>query len=130
EACPQAYRGSTMRQSWLLLGFVLAVGGVAGGTRYSAAAAPLDGKVFRSVEKLTGGDHPNGTVNLIHREIRFKDRSFEWLHTDVISSGTCEFDARTGAVVIDGSKLQGSFDAKTGVLTWDGQKYGVAKGEK
>src|SRR5262249_23886348 len=36
EACPQAYRGSTMRQSWLLLGFVLAVGGVAGGTRYSA----------------------------------------------------------------------------------------------
>jgi hypothetical protein len=119
-----------MRQSWLLLGFVLAVGVVAGGTGYAAAADPLDGKVFLSVEKLTGGDHPDGTVSLIHWKIRFKDKSFTWLHTDVVSAGTYEFDDKTGAVVITGSGLQASLDARTGVLTWDGHKYEEVKAEK
>jgi hypothetical protein len=95
-----------------------------------AAADPLDGKVFRSVEKLTGGDRRDGTVNLIHWEVRFKGGSFTWLHTDVLSPGTYQFDAKTGAVVIKGSNLQASFDAKTGVLTWDGRKYEAARGEK
>src|SRR5262245_10021252 len=109
-----------MRQSSILLGFVLAMAIVACGHRHAAAADPLDGKVFRSVEKLTGGDRADGTVNLIHWEVRFKDKAFTWRHTDVLTPGTYEFDEKTGAVAIKGSGLKASFDAKAGVLTWDG----------
>src|SRR5262245_59728054 len=119
-----------MRQSWILLGVVVAIGVVASTAQYATAADPLDGKVFRSVEKLTGGERRDGTVNLIHWEIRFKDKSFTWLHTDVVSPGTYEFDAKTGAVVIKDSGLKASYEDKTGVLTWDGRKYEAAKPEK
>src|SRR5262245_43423828 len=119
-----------MKHPWILLGFVLAIVVMASGTRDAAAADPLDGKVFRSVEKLTGGERRDGTVNLIHWEIRFKDKSFTWLHTDVVSLGTYEFDAKTGAVVIKDSGLKASYEDKTGVLTWDGRKYEAAKPEK
>jgi hypothetical protein len=119
-----------MRQSWSLLGFVLALGIVASGTLCATAADPLDGKLFRSVEKLPGGERRDGTVVLIHWEMRFKDNSFSWRHTDVISTGTYEWDAKTSALVVSGSKIKASFDANTGVLTWDKQKYEVAKGEK
>jgi hypothetical protein len=119
-----------MKRSWVLLGFVLAVTVMAGGTPYAAAADPLDGKVFRSVEKLTGGDRRDGSVNRIHWEVRFKGNSFTWLHTDVLSRGTYEFDAETGAVTVKDSNLKASFDAKTGVLTWDGKKYEAVKPAK
>jgi hypothetical protein len=82
------------------------------------------------VEKLTGGDRRDGTVNLIHWEVRFKEGSFTWLHTDVLSPGTYELDARTGTLAIKGANLQASFDARTGVLTWDGRKYEEVKADK
>src|SRR5262249_55222462 len=95
--------------------------------RNAAAADSLDGKDFQSVEKLTGGDRRDGTVNRIHWKIRFKDGSFDWLHTDVVSHGTYEYDARTGAISIKGSNLKATFDAKTGILTWDNRKYEEVK---
>jgi hypothetical protein len=115
-----------MRCLSILLGLVLVVAtGMAGAQ--GLPADPLEGKTFRSVEKLTGGDRADGTVNQIHWEVRFKDKSFFWLHTDVISTGRYAFDARTGAVT-GGPKA--SFDAKTGVLTWDGRKYVAVKKDK
>jgi hypothetical protein len=119
-----------MRQLGILLGFVLATGVVASGTPYAAAADPLDGKVFRSADKLPGGERRDGTVVLIHWEIRFKDKAFSWRHTDVISTGSYEWGAQTGALVVSDSKVEASFDARTGVLTWDKQKYEVVKEEK
>jgi hypothetical protein len=113
-----------MKQSSILLGLVLAVGA------FAADTDPLDGKVFQSVEKLMGGERRDGSVNRIHWKIRFKERSFEWLHTDVISRGTYEFDAKTGALTIKDSKVKASFDAKTGELTWDGRKYKAEPGGK
>src|SRR5262245_57836970 len=101
-----------MKQSSILLGLVLAVGAFAADP--PAAANPLDGKVFQSVEKLTGGERRDGTVVKIHWKLHFKDRSYEWQHTDVVSRGTYEIDAKTGAITIKDSKVKASFDAKTG----------------
>ncbi|HEV3257459.1 MAG TPA: hypothetical protein VG013_11300 [Gemmataceae bacterium] len=117
-----------MRRLSILLGLVLAVGaGIAGAQE--VPADPLDGKTFRSVEKLPGGERRDGTVVQIHWEIRFKDRSFSWRHADVISTGTYAFDAKAGTVIVEGG-LKTSFDAKTGVLTWDERKYEYVKSEK
>jgi hypothetical protein len=91
-----------MKQSSMLLGLVLAVGAFAADP--PAAANPLDGKVFQSVEKLTGGERRDGSVTKTHWKIRFKERSFELRHTDVVSSGTYAFDAKTGAITIKDSK--------------------------
>jgi hypothetical protein len=110
------------------LGLVLAMGaGIAGAQ--GPAADPLDGKTFRSVEKLPGGERRDGTVNQIHWEIRFKDKSFSWLHYDKVATGTYLYDAKTGAVTAKGGR-EASFDAKTGILTWDKRKYAPVKGEK
>src|SRR5947207_10497684 len=116
-----------MKQTTILLGFFLAVGILAGGTRPAAAAEPLDGKVFRSVEKLVGGERRDGTINRVHWTIRFKGKSFEWQHTDVISRGTYEYDTKTGAIVLKDSGLKAQYDARTGVLTWDKRKYEEVK---
>src|SRR5262245_57528462 len=98
-----------MNKTSILLGFVLAVGMIAGSPRHADAGDPLDGKVFRSVDKLVGGERRDGTINRIHWTIRLKGQSFEWLHTDVISQGTYELDARTGSIVIKGSSLKASY---------------------
>lgn len=86
-------------------------------------ANPLEGKRFVSLEKLTGGDRPDGKINKIHWTIRFEAKSFQWLRTDVVSRGTYEYDAKTGAVKTDAAKAGGSYDSKTGILTWGGHKY-------
>jgi hypothetical protein len=114
-----------MRQS--VLAFVLSIVVLASGTQDATAADPLDGKVFRSVEKLTGGERRDGKVNLIHWEITFKGKSFSWLHTDVISTGTYELDEKTGAIKVSNPNVEASYDAKTGVLTWGKQKYNAVK---
>jgi hypothetical protein len=114
-----------MRQS--LLAFVLSLVALACGARCATAADPLDGKVFRSVEKLTGGERRDGKVNLIHWEITFKDRSFSWRHADVISRGTYELDQKTGTLKVSNPNVEASFDAKTGELTWGKQKYRAVK---
>src|SRR5262245_37268649 len=118
-----------MKLSSLLLVLVLAFGALAGGPT-AAAANPLDGKVFQSVEKLPGSERRDGSFDLIHWKISFKGESFEWRRSDTISVGTYKIDAKTGAVVIKDSDLKASFDAKTGVLTWGKQKYKVPKDEK
>jgi hypothetical protein len=91
------------------------------------ATNPLDGKRFLSLEKLTGGDRPDGTVTQIHWAVHFKGKSFSWRHHDVIVNGTYEFDAKTGTVKTDDKRITANFDAKTGILTWNKQKYKVAK---
>lgn len=87
------------------------------------APNPLDGKRFLSLEKLTGGDRPDGTVNKIQWSVEFKGKSFKWLHHDVVVPGTYEYDAKTGEVKTGDPKIAASFDAKTGILTWAKQKY-------
>ena len=114
-----------MRQP--LLAFVLSFMILACGARYATAADPLGGKVFRSVEKLAGGERRGGEVNLIHWEITFKGKSFSWRRTDVISTGTYELDEKTGAIKTSNPNLEASYDAKTGVLTWGKQKYEAVK---
>jgi hypothetical protein len=110
-----------MKRCAILLGFLLAPGGGVSGAG-DAAADPLAGKTFRSLEKLPGGERRDGVIVPIHWEIRFKDKSFAWRHTDVISTGTYAFDAATGTVTVKGG-LKASFNAKTGVLTWDKHQY-------
>ncbi len=110
-----------MKRRSILLGLVLALllavgAGIAGAE--GSPADPLDGKTFRSVEKLPGGDRPDGKVNLIHWEVRFKDKSFTWRHYDKVATGSYSFDAKTGTVTVKGGAA--SLDAKTGVLTWRG----------
>src|SRR5262245_51240696 len=116
-----------MKLSSMLLALVLAVCAFAADP--PTATDPLDGKVFLSVEKLTGGDRRDGTVAKINWKITFKGGSFDWLHTDVVSRGTYEIDAKTGAIKIKDSGLKASFDAKTGELTWDGKKYKTPGGK-
>jgi hypothetical protein len=99
---------------------------LASGTQV-AAADPLDGKVFRSVEKLTGGERRDGKVNLIHWEITFEGKSFSWRHTDVISTGTYELDEKTGAIKVSNPNVEASYDARTGVLTWGKRRYEAVK---
>lgn len=93
-----------------------------------APAHPLAGKRFLSLEKLTGGERKDGTVNKIHWRIDFKDKTFTWLHHDVIVPGKYEFDANTG--VITAGRIKASFDAKTGLLTWENRKYRAVKSAK
>ena len=93
----------------------------------TAPADPLDGKTFRSVEKLPGGDRADGTVAQIHWQIRFKDKKFSWTHYDKVSAGSYAFDARTSAVT---GGPEAHFEAKTGVLTWDNRKYAPVKADK
>jgi hypothetical protein len=115
-----------MRRRTILLGLVLAVGaGIAGAQ--GPPADPLDGKTFRSVEKLPGGERRDGTVALTHWAVRFKDKSFSWRHYDKVSVGTYAFDAQTGTVTVKGGP-DASFDAKTGILTWRQRKYVQAGG--
>ncbi len=117
-----------MRRRSILPGLVLAIGaGIAGAQ--GPPADPLDGKTFRSVEKLPGGERGDSTVVLSHWEVRFKDKSFSWRHSDKISVGTYSFDAKTGTVTVKGGP-QASFDAKIGVLTWRQRKYASVKDEK
>jgi hypothetical protein len=112
-----------MIRSAILLGVVLAIGA-------DTPADPLEGKRFLSVERLAGGDRPDGTVNQIHWEVKFKDKSYSWSHSDKLLTGGYEFDAKTGAVKTDDPKIKASYDAKTGVLTWGKHEYKAAKDEK
>jgi hypothetical protein len=100
------------------------------GRAQDTTANPLDGKRFLSLEKLPGGDRPDGTVNQIHWEVKFKGKSFTWLHYDKLLPGTYEYDPQTGAVKTGDPKIAASFDAKTGILTWGKQKYKAAKDPK
>src|SRR5262249_34652251 len=90
---------------------------------------PLDGKTFRSVEKLPGGERRDGKIVPIHWEIHFKEKSFTWHHYDKISLGAYTFDGKTGVLTVERGP-GASFDAQTGVLTWDNRKYASVKGEK
>ena len=117
-----------MRRHSILLAFLLAIGaGVA--DAQGPRADPLDGKTFRSLEKLPGGDRPDGKVTLIHWEVRFKDKSFTWRHYDKVATGTYSFDAKTGTVTVKGGP-DASLDAKTGVLTWRERKYAPVEDAK
>ena len=117
-----------MRRRVILVALVLAGGaGVAGAE--DPPADPLDGKTFRSVDKLPGGERRDGTVTQVHWEVRFKDKSFSWRHSDKVSTGTYTFDPKAGTVTVKGGP-DASFDAKTGTLTWDRRKYALAKDPK
>jgi hypothetical protein len=117
-----------MKRRSILLGLVLALGAGIADAR-EPAADPLDGKTFRSVDKLPGGDRPDGKVNLIHWQVRFKDKSFSWRHYDKVAVGTYTFDAKTGTITVKGGP-DASLDAKTGVLTWRERKYAPVKDAK
>lgn len=117
-----------MRSHFVLLGLVLAVRAGAAGAE-EPPADPLDGKTFRSVEKLPGGERPGGGIARVHWEVRFKDKMFSWRHYDKVARGTYTFDAKTGAVSAVGGR-KASFDAKAGVLTWGEHKYEMVKGGK
>ena len=91
---------------------------------------PLDGKRFLSLKKLPGGDRRDGTVNQIHWEVRFKGKSFTWLHYDKVLSGNYDFDPNTGVVKTGDPKINASYKAKTGILRWGQHKYKAAKDGK
>lgn len=110
----------------LVIGFVLSIGAVGGAQ--DAPANPLAGKRFLSLEKLTGGERRDGTVNQIHWRIDFKEKTFEWLNRDVIVPGKYTFDAKTG--VITAGNIRASLDSKTGILTWQNRKYRAVKSAK
>jgi hypothetical protein len=117
-----------MKRRSILLALVLAFGaGIA--DAQGPPADPLEGKTFRSAERLPGGDRPDGKVPLIHWQVRFKDKSFAWLHYDKVSVGTYSFDAKTGTITVKGGP-DASLDAKTGVLTWRQRKYAPVKEAK
>ena len=104
-----------------------------GASAEAAAAHPLDGKRYRSLEKLLCGDKPDGTVTMDYWEITFKGKTYFWRHHDVISQGSYDFDPKTGLLAFDKadrSKLTASFDAKTGILTWGKDKYKAVKSQK
>lgn len=64
---------------------------------------PLANKTFRSIEKLPCGDRRDGTVNLIHWQVRFfKDGTYSWLHYDKIVTGSYSFDVKSGTITIKG----------------------------
>jgi hypothetical protein len=115
-----------MKRSSILFSLAVAIGLLASSVAF--AAETLDGKSFRSVEKLTSGERRDGTVNLIHWTITFKDKSFQWHHHDVISTGTYEFDDKTGVLKVNNTKA--SFDPKTGILLWNDRKYEEIKPKK
>ncbi|MBM4071557.1 MAG: hypothetical protein FJ271_21875 [Planctomycetes bacterium] len=98
------------------------------GDAQDAPANPLAGKRFLSLQKLTGGERRDGTVNQIHWRIDFKDKTFEWLNRDVIVTGKYTYDARTG--IISAGNIKASLDAKTGILTWGKHKYRAVKSPK
>jgi hypothetical protein len=110
----------------LVIGFALAIGAVGGAQ--DAPAIPLAVKRFLSLEKLTGGERRDGTVNKIHWRIDFKENTFEWLNRDVIVPGKYTFDAKTG--VITAGNIKASLDPKTGILTWGKHKYKAVKTQK
>jgi hypothetical protein len=90
-------------------------------------ADPLDGKTFRSVEKLEAG---RGGAKM-HWQLSFQRGKFRWRYSDVSESGTYTFDARTNAVLgATGGrdqKIKGQLDRATGVLVWDGVRYQAPK---
>ena len=112
-----------MRLAFLIGVSLMIAAGMSGAQE---SANPLDGKRFRSLEKLTGGDRPDGTVTQIHWVVHFKGKSFSWHHHDVIVNGTYDFDAKSGAVKTDDKRINASFDAKTGILTWNKHRYKAA----
>ncbi len=118
-----------MRCSVLLIGLCLVI--VAGkNVAQEPSANPLDGKVFMSLEKLPGGDRADGTVSQVNWVVKFKDKKFTWRHYDKTTTGTYEFDGKTGAVKTGDTKIDASFDARTGILTWGKHKYRAAKTAK
>jgi len=120
-----------MRRIAILVGFALAAAPRAGGAP-GAAADPLGGKTFRSLERLPGGERRDGTVAQVRWEISFQGKSYSWLHSDIIATGTYEYDTRTGALAVKagGRQVEASYDAKAGVLTWDKHKYEAAEIKK
>jgi len=119
-----------MNRSAILLGLALAL--LPARAEDPAAANPLDGKRFLSVDKLPGGERREGTVVMTEWEVQFKGTEYTWRHHDVVAVGTYAFDPRTGALTLNGGKggPEASFDARTGVLTWDKRKYKAADGKK
>ena len=103
-----------MRRRVILVALVLA-GGAGLAVPRTPLADPLDGKTFRSVDKLPGGKR-DGTVTQIHWEVRFKDKSVPRRHSDQASTGTYTFDAKAGTVTVKKDLLDASFDVKTGTL--------------
>ena len=104
-----------------------------GASGAEAAAHPLDGKRFRSLEKLVCGERRDGTVAMDYWEITFKGKTYFWRHLDVITQGSWDLDSKTGLLAFDKddrSGLAASFDAKTGVLTWGKHKYKAVKSQK
>jgi hypothetical protein len=118
-----------MKRAAFLIGMSLIIAASMGRAK-ETAANPLDGKRFLSLKKLPGGDRRDGTVNQIHWVVRFKGKSFTWLHYDKLLSGNYEFDAKTGAVKTGDPKINASYDTKTGILRWGQHKYKAAKDGK
>ena len=120
-----------MRHTAIAIGIVLAVAAGANADP-KAPQHPLDGQRFLSVEKLSGGDRRDGTINKIQWELNFKETEFTWRHSDVISMGSFTYDGKTGALTVKAgaAKIEASFDPKTGVLTWDKKKYKAANPAK
>lgn len=90
-------------------------------------ADPLDGKTFRSVQKLEAG---RGGAKM-HWQLSFQGGKFRWRYSDVSEGGTYEFDAKTnmvlGATGGRDQKIKGQLDPEAGVLVWDGVKYQAPK---
>lgn len=118
-----------MRSISILLGLVLAIG-ARGDDPTKVPPNPLDGKTFRSLDKLPGGERRDGSVNQIHWQVRFKADSFTWLHYDKVVPGMYTIDAKTGVVTVKGGRPKATYDAKAGILTWDNRKYEALKAEK